>query len=120
MAIQKGNFVRIASDGWHFEESAEGNAFVPIGCNYFPQNIGWAPKVWTQFNQDDYKRDFPIIRDMGMNVVRIFLSLKPFMPEVKTVCEERLKDCERLLDIAADNDIRVIFSGPSAWEGTPE
>jgi len=120
MAIQRGDFIRVAADKWHFEHALTGEFFVPIGCNYFPQGIGWAPKVWTQFRPDAFSKDFPLMAEMGMNVIRVFLSFAPFMPEEKQLSDEMMAKVGRLLDTAAEHDIRVIFSGPSAWEGTPE
>ncbi|HOB90969.1 MAG: beta-galactosidase [Bacillota bacterium] len=123
MALQKGSFVRVADDNWHFEEirpGAEPAPFVPIGVNYFAQGIGWAPKVWTQFRPDAFKEDFPLMREMGMNVIRVFLSIAPFIPEDKVLSDEAMSKCRTMLDLAAEHDIRIIFSGPSAWEGTPD
>lgn len=120
MAIQRGDFIKVSSDNWHFEHASTGEIFVPIGCNYFPQGIGWAPKVWTQFKPEAFAVDFPLMAEMGMNVFRVFLSFKPFMPEERTVSDEALKKAGVMLDMAAEHNLRVIFSGPSAWEGTPE
>lgn len=120
MPIRTGNFIKLSLDGRHFVENENGKYFVPIGCNYFTQNIGWPPKIWERFKPEDYERDFEVMRKMSMNVIRVFLSLKPFMPENKRLSDDCIEKCEKMLDLAGQYGIRIIFSGPSAWEGTPE
>lgn len=119
MLLQK-DFITVNNSLQRFVHVQNGEVFTPIGVNYFPRGTGWAPKIWNCSHVDEYERDFPRIRELGMNIIRVFLSLKTLMPAPNTMNEQTLTYIKELLEAAKRHDIRVIFSGPSAWDGTPE
>ena len=120
MAVQAGDFIKVSDDNWRFVHAATGEYFVPIGCNYFPSGIGWAPRVWEMFNPGVMEADFSTMGGMGMNIIRVFLTMKSFMPEDGMVSPQAMEKCGKLLDMAGKHGIRVIYSGPSLWEGSPQ
>jgi hypothetical protein len=115
-----GNFIKVAQDNWHFCESETGKMYMPVGINYFPRGTGWAPQLWVQFDPAHYYRDFPRLKALNMNTIRVFLTLQSFMPEEMQVSQDALKKAQKMLDVAKEHGLRIIFSGPSAWEGIPE
>jgi hypothetical protein len=97
-----------------------GKTFVPIGLNYYRPKTGWAPQVWKQFDANAIRNDFQIMKSLGVNCVRVFLSYGSFYNEPGKLNEEGLKKFDRFLDIAEENGIYVHPTGPDGWEGTPE
>ena len=70
------SFVRVADDGARFVDASTGEAFVPLGCNYFDPKTGWAPKIWSQYDHDRVARQLSQIGEAGLNCVRVFLDIK--------------------------------------------
>lgn len=116
------NYVRTAPDGYHFLETATGDVYVPMGVNYFPTGSGWAPQIWREgaWRPEAFERDFPRLTALGMNTIRVFLSLSHLMPEPMNVSERALEQVGVMLDSARAHGLRVIFSGPNRWEGWPD
>ena len=113
----KEGFVRISSDGRGFVLSER--PWHPIGCNYFDPHVGWAPKLWREFDAGRVEEHFRIMRDLGVTVVRVFLTAQSFFPEPPKLEPEGLKKFDTLLAIARRYGIRVHPTGPDHWEGTP-
>ena len=115
------DFITVNNSLQRFCYKQTGKIFTPIGVNYFPKGTGWAPKIWDRSFLEEYERDFPRIKALGMNTIRVFLSLNTLMPENEnSVSETVLGYIKNLLDCAEKNGLRVIFSGPSAWDGVPD
>jgi len=112
-------FIRIAGDGWNFVDAATGKFWHPVGCNYFDPEVGWAPKLWLRFDPARVEKHFTMMKEIGINAVRIFLTFTSFMSEPSKLDEGGLAKCRKLLSIAARHDIRVDFEGPCGWEGVP-
>ncbi|MEP6988912.1 MAG: hypothetical protein ABI970_25140, partial [Chloroflexota bacterium] len=74
-----------------------------LGVNYWPRRK--AMYWWSNFEADEVREEFAIIREIGLNVVRIFLLWDDFQPTPDSVSEERLKDLTTVCDIAADNGL---------------
>lgn len=111
--------VRVAEDGGGFVTEA-GEAYAPIGVNYFRPHTGWAPQLWRQFDVGATKADFATMRDLGVNCVRVFLSYGSFYSERGVLDEAGLARFDQFLDMAAAHGIYVIPTGPDHWEGLPE
>ena len=110
--------VRIAPDGRTFE-TAPGKRFVPFGVNYFRPGTGWAPQVWKQFDADATRRDFALMKETGVNCVRVFLTYGSFLQEPDRVSEEGLAKLDQFLDLADEAGLYVHPTGPDHWEGLP-
>jgi len=110
--------VRVSSDGRGFE-TPHGRPFAPFGVNYFRPGTGWAPQVWKQFDPEAVRRDFRTMQEMGVNCVRVFLTLGSFYPEAGRLAPEALATFDRFLAIAETHHIYVHPTGPDHWEGLP-
>jgi len=111
--------VTISPDGQGFVEKSSGRPFTPFGVNYYDPNTGWAPKIWRQFDARRVTRHFEVMRDLGVNCARVFLTAATFQPDVNTVDEQALAKLDTLVRIARQSGIRLILTGPDHWEGSP-
>ncbi len=69
--------IRIDASGRAFE-TEDGKPFVPFGVNYFRPGTGWAPQLWKQFDAAATRQDFEIMKRLGVNTVRVFLTYGVF------------------------------------------
>lgn len=120
-------FIKIASDNWHFETKDSKQPFVPFGCNYYdpetyyteeedPENI-LAFGVIDKFNADNTDRHFEQLENIGVNTVRIFLSVISFEPEFKQLNEENFLKVDKIIELAKKHNIKIIFDLVEFWEG---
>jgi len=110
--------VRVAADNRGFE-TADRKPFAPVGVNYFRPGTGWAPKVWQRFDPEATRRDFEVMQGLGVNCVRVFLTLGSFYTQPARLEPEALAKFDRFLDIAERHAIYVHPTGPDHWEGIP-
>jgi endo-1,4-beta-mannosidase len=75
-----------------------GDPFV-LGVNYWPRRK--AMYWWRDFDAGEVRDEFSLIRDLGMNIVRIFLLWDDFQPTPDEVSIEALKNLVTVADIAA-------------------
>jgi len=106
----------IAKDSRSFV-SENGQPFVPFGVNYFRPGTGWAPQIWKTFDETAFRQDFSLMKDAGVNCVRVFLTYGSFMTEKGMVNQEALRKFDKLLDIADEYGIYIHPTGPDHWEG---
>ena len=111
------HFVCVSPDGQGF--TIGGKPWYPFGCNYFDPHVGWAPKLWQQFDADKVEGHFRVMRDLGVNVVRVFLTAQSFYREPPNVEPDALRKFDALLEIGRRHGIRVHPTGPDHWEGRP-
>lgn len=76
-----------------------------LGVNYWPQNkaMSW----WSDFDADEVRADFALIRSLGMSVVRIFLLWDDWQPTPDTVSETCLTNLGVTCDIAAEHGLKL-------------
>jgi endo-1,4-beta-mannosidase len=74
-----------------------------LGVNYWPRNK--AMYWWGDFDAGEVRAEFDVIRDIGMNVVRLFLLWDDWQPTPDTVSPERLRDLVTVADIAAERGL---------------
>lgn len=103
-----------------FLEFGSNQRYIPFGCNYFDPQTGWAPQLWQQFDEEKTKRHFDTMAHLGVNTVRVFLTIASFMTESGLLSESGIKKADRMLAIARNKGIRIEFAGPDLWEGIPE
>ncbi len=113
------NLIQVHPSGWGFREQGGGPAFTPWGCNYYDPETGWPPRLWEQFDPGRVGAQFDQIRAIGGNVVRVFATVLNVMDGPDRVSAAGLAKMEKMLALAGDRGIRVIWSGPSLWEGAP-
>lgn len=110
--------VRVSASGKGFVDGI-GGRWVPFGVNYFRPGTGWAPQLWKQFDEAETRRDFELMRSMGVNCVRVFLTYGSFMQEAGVLDDEGLLKLDRFLELAEAAGIYVQPTGPDHWEGLP-
>jgi len=111
--------VTVSADGRGFR-TADGKPFVPWGVNYFRPGTGWAPKVWKQFDAEATRRDFAVMKGLGVNCVRVFLTYGSFFTSPDRLDPEGLAKLDQFLEIAEEAGIYVHPTGPDHWEGIPD
>ena len=75
------------------------DAFV-LGVNYWPRRkaMGW----WSAFDRGEVRDEFALVRDLGLDVVRVFLLWDDWQPTPERVSPTALRDLGSVLDAAAD------------------
>ncbi|MBN2011568.1 amidohydrolase family protein [candidate division KSB1 bacterium] len=116
-------FIKVADDGWHFETSVSQQPFLPFGVNYFdPGTYHAEPYVAYDiigaFDSTDVDRQLREIRNLGANIVRIFLTVKSFEPDLFVSNETSFQKLDKLIRIAKQHHLRIIFDLINDWEGT--
>ena len=127
----KSEFIKVAGDHWHFETNISGTAFTPFGTNYYdPESYGtnvvWdnpaftAPNVISNFDSVRTRVHFTQLQALGANVVRIFLSTVKFEPTLYSLDETSFQKVDKIIELAKEYDLRIIFDLVEVWEGAPE
>jgi len=77
------------------------------GINYYPQDSPW-DTFGDQFSTDTLSRDFKIIKEAGLNSIRIFIQYEDFgKAEVR---RDKLQKLKHLLDVAHQQDLKVVVT----------
>lgn len=100
-------------------EAKTGRPFVAVGINYFGPHMGWAPKLWRDYEPKTVRRHLQLVRDQGFNTVRVFLTLDAFHRQPGRVRAEGVAKFRSFVGICRELGIRIIPSGPDHWEGVP-
>lgn len=108
--------ISIAPDGRSFRQGTL-EPFVIFGANYFRPGTGWAPQLWKQFDLEATGKDFKLMKKLGINCVRVFLSYGSFFQEQDKLTEEGLAKFDTFLQLAEEAGIYVHPAGPDFWEG---
>lgn len=111
--------IRIAANRRSFE-TADGKPFVPFGLTYYRPGTGWAPQLWKQFDAEATRRDFELMKRLGVNCVRVFLTYESFYRKPGELDPAGLAKFDQFLVIAERAGIYVHPTGPDHWEGIPE
>jgi endo-1,4-beta-mannosidase len=76
-----------------------------LGVNYWPRRK--AMYWWSYFDATEVQEEFGIIKDIGLNLVRIFLLWDDWQPTPERVNPETLNNLEAVCDIAASLDLKL-------------
>ncbi len=77
------------------------------GINYYPQATPW-DMYGDYFDAQVISKDFKIIKDAGLNSIRIFVPYKDFgKANIKT---EKLEKLKTVLDMAQNNQLKVVVT----------
>lgn len=74
-----------------------------LGVNYWPRRK--AMYWWNNFDAGEVREEFSIIRELNLNVVRIFLLWDDFQPDPNSVSKEAMDNLVTVADIAGDNNL---------------
>jgi len=77
------------------------------GINYYPQATPWN-MFGDHFNNTIIDKDFKLIKNAGLNTVRLFVQYDDFGKS--NVSQEKLKQLKQTLDIAEANDLKVMVT----------
>lgn len=77
-----------------------------IGVNYWPRKK--AMYWWKNFDEEEVKKEFGEIKQLNLQVVRIFLDWEEFQPKPGKIDSNALKNFETVLDIAEGYKFKVI------------
>lgn len=111
--------IRVAADGRGFETD-QGKPFVPFGINYYRPGQGWAPQLWKKFDAEATRKDLALMKEFGVNCVRVFLTYGSFLMETNRVSLAGMEKFDQFLKLAEDVGIYVHPTGPDHWEGLPD
>jgi endo-1,4-beta-mannosidase len=76
-----------------------------LGVNYWPRRK--AMYWWGDFDPGEVREEFALIRELGMNLVRIFLLWDDWQPAPDAVSPAALGNLGLVLDIAADLGLKL-------------
>lgn len=77
------------------------------GINYYPKDSPW-DMFGEKFELETIQKDFKLIRNSGLNTVRIFIPYEDFGRA--DVQESKLNKLASMLDIAKENDLMVLVT----------
>jgi len=76
-----------------------------VGCNYWPRRK--AMYWWSDFDAGEVREEFALMREIGLNMVRLFLLWDDWQPAPDQVSRECLKNLATVADIAAGNNLKL-------------
>lgn len=77
------------------------------GINYYPKDTPWN-MFGNTFNKDTIINDFKIIKEAGLNAVRIFIQYEDFGKAA--VKKDKLDKLKQTLNIATANNLKVVVT----------
>lgn len=90
------------------ESLAEVNKVDSIkGINYYPRLSPW-DTFNESFDSDTISADFKLIKEAGLNTVRVFVQYEDFGKA--KVLPEKLAKLKKLLDLAEENELKVLVT----------
>jgi hypothetical protein len=126
-------FIRVAKDNWTFEGARTGKPFIPLGTNLvFPfsykngKPVKSSAGMWKEerFDLPRLEQAFKMMRQLNVNVAKIALTGKAFLPGVTGVANFKidpgaLKRFEQVLALAKKYQVRLWVAAPNHWDGWP-
>ena len=112
--------ITVAQNGQGFIEAVSGRSYIPFGTNYYDPHTGWAPKLWRRFDAEKVQQHFHVMSGLGVNCARVFLTAGSYQPTAEKIEEQALAKLDKLVEIAQENGVRLILTGPDHWEGVPD
>lgn len=76
-----------------------------LGVNYWPRKK--AMYWWSNFDAGEVREEFAVIKEIGLNVVRLFLLWDDFQPEPTSVAKDKLDHLVTVADIAAEYGLGI-------------
>jgi endo-1,4-beta-mannosidase len=76
-----------------------------LGVNYWPRRK--AMYWWSDFDAGEVREEFALIRELELNVVRLFLLWDDFQPSPDSVSVQALQHLTTVCDIAAEHGLKL-------------
>ena len=83
----------------------KGRKFI-LGSNYWPREK--AMYWWGEFDLSPARRDFSLMAEYGLELIRVFLLWEDFQPEINRISVRALDDLVRVADLANDRRIKIL------------
>lgn len=77
------------------------------GINYYPKDSPW-DTFGASFSAEIVDADFKIIKDLGLNTIRIFIDYQDFGKA--DVSKEKVAKLIQLMDLAESNELKVLIT----------
>ncbi|HNJ12052.1 MAG TPA: cellulase family glycosylhydrolase [Anaerolineales bacterium] len=74
-----------------------------LGVNYWPRRK--AMYWWSNFDAGEVREEFSLIKEIGLNVVRLFLLWDDFQPDPASVAKDKIENLVKVADIAAEHGL---------------
>lgn len=94
--------VEVRAEGFY----VDGEYFFPVGVNYMPRDH--AVYMWKEFDPEQMREEFRMLRSMGINTVRTFIYWEDLNPAPGELSGENIDQIGEMLDIALEAGIMVI------------
>lgn len=102
------HLVRVKSEPYIQEQRLNTSVVSNIkGINYYPQASPWQ-MYGDKFNTETIKKDFKIIKDAGLNSIRIFVPYEDFGKS--SVSKDRLEKLTEVLNLAETYKLKVLVT----------
>ncbi len=91
-----------------------------LGVNYWPRRK--AMYWWSNFDAGEVHEEFALLRELGLDVVRLFLLWDDFQPAPDIVSSTCLNHLAQVCDIASAHQLRLdvtFFKQPVQWLAEP-
>ena len=85
----------------------QNNEFQIKGINYYPKESPW-DMFGENFSSDTIARDFEIIKNAGLNSIRIFIQYEDFGKA--EVLPQKLEKLRKVVDLAEENQLKVVVT----------
>ncbi len=103
------SFFRIKNNYFQYNDKF----FYPVGVNYITSKHDC--RMWREWEPDELDKDFSHMKNLGINVVRLFLFWQDLEPKPGEYNDEILDRFAKVVKIAKKNEI---FLHPSILNGT--
>lgn len=94
--------VEIREEGFY----VDGEYFYPVGVNYWPRSS--AVWMWKKYDPDEIRKEFRLLRSMGLNCARVFINWEDLNPAPGVISEQNVGQIGEVLDMAQEKGIMVI------------
>jgi len=101
-ALQASAKVDLKEEGFY----VDGKYFFPIGVNYMPRDSAiW---MWKKYDPEQIRREFGVLKDAGINTVRVFIFWEDLNPEPGVIDEKNIEQIGEVLDIAHQQGLMAV------------
>jgi hypothetical protein len=110
------DYLRVSSDGRHFEFSASKGQFIPWGFNYDHDAANRLLEDYWHEEWDRVTGDFEEMKALGANTVRVHLQVAKFMRSAQEANRESLERLSRLVQLAEKTGLYLDVTGLGCYK----
>lgn len=109
--------ILVSTDHRFFVGENTGKRFTPIGFNYDHDEHFRLLEDYWHIEWEKVEKDFANMRALGANIVRIHLQFGKFILSPDTLNERELLQLDRLIQLAASQDLYLDLVGLACYHG---